>query len=169
MGGKNILPMKALATSLEAAGFECVRTYIQSGNIVLSSSLSDPARVGEGVSKLVLEKNGFEPRTLVLSSYQLRKAINDNPFPFAANATDGKFLHFFFLSSPPTQYPKERLNALARESDRFELVGETFYLYTPEGMADSKVGAQAEKILGTTATARNCLTVQKLAEMLQSE
>ena len=37
VGGTNKLPMKELASELEAIGFENVRTYIQSGNVVFRS------------------------------------------------------------------------------------------------------------------------------------
>jgi len=38
VGGKNILPMKELKVHLERDGFENVKTYIQSGNLILQSS-----------------------------------------------------------------------------------------------------------------------------------
>ena len=34
--GKHKVPMKELAATLERAGFSAVRTYIQSGNVVLA-------------------------------------------------------------------------------------------------------------------------------------
>ena len=37
VGGKNRLPMKELITLLASNGFDNVKTYIQSGNLVLAS------------------------------------------------------------------------------------------------------------------------------------
>jgi len=40
-------------------------------------------------------------------------------------------------------------------------------LYTPGGFAGSKLAAQAERLLGDSATARNWRTVNRLLEMAQ--
>ena len=39
VGGKNPIPMPALKACFEDDGFEDVRTYIQSGNVVFSTSV----------------------------------------------------------------------------------------------------------------------------------
>ncbi|KAG1682839.1 Centromere protein V [Nymphon striatum] len=63
VGGKNLLPMKDLKDHLEKAGFEQVKTYIQSGNIVLMSA-NDP----ENEIRTLIEENfGFAPKVMVLS------------------------------------------------------------------------------------------------------
>ena len=50
-------------------------------------------------------------------------------------------------------------------AERFDLVGDVFYLYTPDGFGISKLAAKAEKLLGVPATARNWRTVTTLHEM----
>ena len=42
VGGTGRLPMAALKAMCEAAGFETVRTYIASGNVVFSADRSEP-------------------------------------------------------------------------------------------------------------------------------
>ena len=39
VGGKNMLPMKALAAIFEATGCKNVETYIQSGNVVFEEAI----------------------------------------------------------------------------------------------------------------------------------
>jgi uncharacterized protein (DUF1697 family) len=43
VGGKGMIKMADLKTALEAAGFDTVKTYIQSGNILFSSDKTYPA------------------------------------------------------------------------------------------------------------------------------
>ena len=43
--GKNKVPMAELRTALEAAGLREVRTYIQSGNVIVSTRLRERAPV----------------------------------------------------------------------------------------------------------------------------
>ena len=38
VGGRNVLPMKELIASLQGLGFQDVRTYMQSGNVVFRSN-----------------------------------------------------------------------------------------------------------------------------------
>jgi uncharacterized protein (DUF1697 family) len=56
VGGNHMLPMKELKVVLEQNGCQSVQTYIQSGNVILNSSLSDvqlakrlSARLGKSV------------------------------------------------------------------------------------------------------------------------
>ena len=61
----------------------------------------------------------------------------------------------------------ERLAGLRKETERFTLAGNIFYLFAPEGVGRSKLAAAAEAALGVPATARNWNTVMKLAAMLE--
>ena len=54
---------------------------------------------------------------------------------------------------------------LFRSSESWDIVGRVFYLHAPAGFHGSKLGAKAERILGTSATARNWRTVAKLLDM----
>lgn len=53
--GKNSIKMAFLREILEQADFANVRTYIQSGNVVLQSSLS-PTEIAQKVRAVILEK-----------------------------------------------------------------------------------------------------------------
>ena len=55
VGGKNKVPMTELKQYLEEDGFENVMSYIQSGNIILQSSLS-AEKVGDEVEALLSRK-----------------------------------------------------------------------------------------------------------------
>ena len=93
VGGKNLLPMEELKSLLESEGHENVKTYIQSGNVVVrSESLS----VGE-VSSRIEARHGFKPDLSVLKPRQLENAIRKNPYKSDA----GKTVHFYFCASEP--------------------------------------------------------------------
>ena len=55
VGGVKVL-MKDLATLLQDAGFTQVRTLLASGNVVLGSEATDPARVKEDVERALVRK-----------------------------------------------------------------------------------------------------------------
>ena len=49
VGGKNLIRMPALKAAFEAAGFEDVSTYIQSGNVLFSSPSRSARRLTEEI------------------------------------------------------------------------------------------------------------------------
>jgi uncharacterized protein (DUF1697 family) len=163
VGGSHLLPMKDLKQVLEKEGCVDVQTYIQSGNVIFHSAMSNPARLAKRVTVALLESHGFAPRLLVLTPRELERAATGNPFPDAR--ANPKMLHLFFLAEQPKTPDLKPLDALRSKTERFELRGRIFYLYTPDGFGASKLAARAEKLLGVEATARNWRTVTALLEM----
>jgi uncharacterized protein (DUF1697 family) len=45
VGGNNIIKMDALRSEFEKMGFQSVKTYIQSGNVLFESDLSDKSEI----------------------------------------------------------------------------------------------------------------------------
>lgn len=158
--------MKRLKAALEEAGCLDVETYIQSGNAVFRSSVSDTARLAKRLSSAVLRNHGFEPRVLVLTRAELESAAADNPF--AEGARNPASVHLFFLAETPRKPDVKALETLRTGSERFVLKGRVLYLHTPDGFGISKLAARAEKLLGVEATARNWRTVTTLLEMTRA-
>ena len=158
VGGNHIVSMKELAGHLEADGFREVRTYIQSGNVVLQS----PERPDDRISDLIGRWYGFWPAVLALSAEELRQAEAGNPFK-----TDlGKTVHFFFCDREPAQVDHALLEALKAPNEGYRLSGTVFYLYAPDGIGRSRLADKIGQALpGVTITARNLNTVKKLLEM----
>lgn len=163
--GKNPVPMKALAEAFESAGFESVRTYIQSGNVVFQSDGGTARTLGARIATLVRVRFGFEPHVMVISGRELAAAVRDNPFPAADR--DPKSVHVYFLAQRPKKPDLEALTRLEAGREAFALKGCVFYLHTPDGFADSVLRSRIERCLGVAATARNWRTAKRLLSMLQ--
>jgi uncharacterized protein (DUF1697 family) len=163
VGGYHMLPMKELKVVLEQNGCEDVQTYIQSGNVILNSSISDVALLAKRLSAAVSKSHGFEPRVLLLTHAELERAAAGNPFPGADE--NPKSVHLFFLDGVPKKPDLQSLEALKTKTEAFVLKGKVLYLHTPDGFGISKLAARAEKLLGVEATARNWRTVTTLLGM----
>ena len=86
VGGKNKVPMGELRELLADLGFENVRTYIQSGNVILQSDLK-AATVARKIEKALPERFKLDTeliRVLVLSRAELEAAIDKRPKGFGA-------------------------------------------------------------------------------------
>ena len=160
VGGKNIVPMKQLVEMLLGLGCQNVRTYIQSGNVLLRHSESNVQVLSNHIAEEMLQKFGFRPHILLLTLAQFEQAAANNPFPNAQS--EPKTLHVFFLAEPSGKIDFERLKIIKKDSEAFELIEQVFYLHAPEGIGRSRLAEKVEKLLAVPTTARNWNTVSKL-------
>lgn len=158
--------MEALRNLLQELGYENVRTYIQSGNVVFESEETDVAALADEIGKAIAENHGFEPQVMVLTREEMEAAVAANPYPQADSAP--KAVHLSFLASEPVEPDLEQMEALRTENEQFQLQGKVFYLYAPDGIGRSKLAERAERLLGAPATSRNWRTVSKILEMAQA-
>ncbi|HEV2982536.1 MAG TPA: DUF1697 domain-containing protein [Solirubrobacteraceae bacterium] len=160
LGPRNRVAMPALAQALQEQGFAPVRTYLQSGNVVLASELREAA-LADAVKSAVLERFEIDIDVLVRSREEFAAVVSNNPL--AAVATDPKRFQVSFLARELDNATLERLRGLAAESERLEAQGRELYAWHPNGVARSKLWAGlAARTLGVPATARNWSTVESL-------
>ena len=166
VGGKNILPMKDLLELVTQLGVQKARTYIQSGNLVFDAKPADCATIEQQIRLAIKARFGFEPAIILIGAKQLAQIIEASPF--SSTEEQAQSAHFGFLSKPATQADMQKLEKMCKESERFVLTEQVFYLFAPEGLGQSKLAAGAEKALGVQTTFRNFRTVLKLGEMVSN-
>lgn len=162
VGGTGKLPMADLRRMLEALGCTDVRTYIQSGNVVVRAPARLAKRLSSALPDAIEAERGFRPPVLTRTEAELRAVLANNPF---VEVTEPKQLHVAFLGEAPA---KDRALDPARSpGDRFALRGRELYLHLPNGVGRTKLdNGYLERTLGTTTTVRNWRTVTTLVEML---
>ena len=167
LAGRNRVSMPALREALEHAGFTEVATYVQSGNVVLTSGKA-PKRVATDVETLLAESFGLDVRVVVRTRDELAAVVERNPL--GKVATNPKRYQVTFLESPLDAAVLEKLEAVATEGERVEHAGRELYAWHPDGVGRSKLAVLlAGKGLGVTATARNWRTVTQLVELADAD
>ncbi|HEY6605062.1 MAG TPA: DUF1697 domain-containing protein, partial [Gaiellaceae bacterium] len=78
IGPRNRVPMPELRELLTEAGFDDVRTYVQSGNIVLSSTKT-PSQVSRAVEREIARAFGLDIAIVVRTRAELAKVVQRNP------------------------------------------------------------------------------------------
>jgi uncharacterized protein (DUF1697 family) len=155
--------MPALREALTGEGFEQVRTYLQSGNIVLDAA-ADAGEVRDRVARVIDARFGLTIAVVTRTRDDLARVVAADPL--AEYATDPKRYQVSFLAAPIEPQVAERLRTLAVLPERLAVHGCELYAWHPEGIARSKLATGlAGKGLGVTATARNWTTVTVLLEM----
>lgn len=162
VGGKTQLPVARLRAVLEEDGFHGVKTYINSGNAVLASTL-DEAALARRVAELVRAKMGFDKSVLVRSLAEWDAMMAQNPFPEAVD--EPTKLHVFTLEQEPEAERVEALREKATGTERFAVQGRALYLHTPDGMGNSRFAPKIETTLKVPMTARNWRTMLALRDL----
>jgi uncharacterized protein (DUF1697 family) len=170
VGGHNKLAMADLRDVASALGHTDVATYIQSGNLVFTSTAADASSLAAALELEISGRLGVAPAVVVISRAELAQVIADNPFPDEVNP---KSLHAVFRRDAVNKNDIDdiaRAVRRARESgsrDDAVAIGRTLYLRTPDGLGRSDLAAQLARSKGQSAgTARNWATVTKLMAML---
>jgi len=154
VGGTGKLPMTELTAMCEAAGFEQVRTYIASGNVVFTSDKSEDA-VRAAIEKKLEAYAGKPVGVMVRTATEMADTLKRNPF----SNLPGNRVVALFVDGP---IPKDALDhAKGMNGEQMEIGKREIYIFYGDGMADSRLSIPA----GKAGTARNMNTVAKLAEM----
>lgn len=155
--------MPALRDCLASDGLEDVKTYVQSGNVVVTSDEA-PEELARRCETLIASAFGLEVPVIVRTRDELAEVVRLNPLKEVAD--NPKRYQVTFLSSEPEQGQLQRLGGLAAPAEELVAVGRELYSWHPEGIGRSKLwGRIAGTELGVTATARNWTTVETLLEM----
>jgi uncharacterized protein (DUF1697 family) len=166
LGPSRRIAMPELRKLLGEASYRDVATYVQSGNVVLTSG-EHPDEVADDCERLIGEHFGFEVPVMVRTAEELADVISRNPLPEATK--DPKRYQVTFLDRPLDPERIEELAQLATPSERFAASGRELYGWHPQGASRSKLWNRlASKNLGVRATARNWTTVTTLLEMARA-
>ena len=163
--GQNRIPkMSYLAEIMEEAGFENVKTYIQSGNILLETELSKEETAIK-IHEVIKEKIGADLSVIIKTIEELSQAIKGNPFN---EEYDYSRIHMIFTNDRIDEVKLSELSKVPLEGELFHSNEACFYLYLPREAQKKKLNTNfIEKKLGITATMRKINVIQKLHDMLE--
>jgi uncharacterized protein (DUF1697 family) len=162
--GGNSLKMQWLRGACEAMGLRDVRTYLQSGNIVFSSTLG-AAKLAAMLKAAIDQQTRLPVPVIVRSAKEMAALVGACPF-LKRKAIDASKLHVTFLGDVPKQPDIARLDKLAGARDEYRLEPREVFLHCPINYGETKLSNTGiEKALGVSATTRNWNTVTTLAAM----
>jgi uncharacterized protein (DUF1697 family) len=168
VSGQKIIKMESLRVSLASLGFEDVKTYIQSGNIVFKTAKAAPTDLSKKIARQILDDFGFEVPVLARTESELGDVLKTNPL-LKRSGIDESRLHVTFLSVAAPKEAAAVLKTLAGKSELFAVGGREIYLHCPDGYGNTKLSNSAiEKKLSVQATTRNWKTVNILNTMVGS-
>jgi uncharacterized protein (DUF1697 family) len=163
--GARTAPMAELRAACERAGFTDVRSYIASGNLVLSASQA-PEAVEAAIEAIVSTGYGFHADTIVRSAAAWAGYVAAQPFADERAARPSQ-VHLCLAKRAVASDAAKRLAERATLGERFIVEGDALWADFAGGVGKSKITpALLDRAAGSPVTARNWNTVLKLAEMV---
>ncbi|KAA1424268.1 DUF1697 domain-containing protein [Nocardioides antri] len=150
-----------IVAATEAAGGTDVETYINTGNVRLTSRLRSRQRVEAALEEAYLARAGFAVPTLVFSPTELAEIAAD-----AEDLTrpDLERHYLYLLKDEPAKDRVDVLLAKEGAADRVVVRGRAVHLLLGPGYRTGAVDPWGvEKALGVVATNRNLNVVTTLA------
>ena len=165
VGGNKKVPMAELRELLTESGFDDVRTYIQTGNVIFQSKEFDAKIVEHKIKKSILDHFGFNVSVLVRTREQLQKIFDFCPFPEEKKVES----YFAILSEPPKESLVYEAYEKTYDNEEYKILNDCIYFYCATGYGKAKFNLNHfEKKLKVSATARNYKTMVKLLSLLQN-
>lgn len=167
VSGHKLIKMSELKTVFESCGFSNVTTYIQSGNVVFSSTEKEVFKTQQQIKEAILKTVGFDVDVQVLEHDKL-KIITQNHFFLKGNEHQSKAIYYTLLDEKPAKELVNELNKLDQIVEFFQITDEVIYCFYPNGYGNAKWhNVFFEKKLKVSCTTRNYNTMIKLCELAE--
>lgn len=160
LGPTRKVAMPALRTAVGGLGYTEVKTYINSGNVILRAEESE-AEVTQALARLVESEFGFAVDVAVRTPAELEQVLAANPYP----GGDPSQVTVAFLTAEPPADAETRVAAVAADHEPFTFADRCVYVHYSHGIGTSKLAERFSKVIGVSATVRNLRTVQKVLDL----
>ena len=169
VSGKNIIKMESLRKQMELAGYNSVKTYIQSGNVVFEAKETSKTDLSVAIELLIKKEYSHDITVFVLDREDMNKVAANNPYATKDELEEGsKKLYVTFLSGVPQKENIQKLYDAPIGDDLIEFKDNILYFKLAEKASDSKLSNNfIESKLKLRATTRNWNTTIKLLIMLE--
>jgi uncharacterized protein (DUF1697 family) len=157
LGPNNKISMPALRAMAEDLGYTDVGTYINSGNLIISST-KKAATVEREISDAIKKTFGWPIDVTVRTPVQLKKILAENPYPDGSPSQ----VTVAFLMKTPAANARDKVAAVAADYEPFRFAGQQVYVNYSHGLGRSKLAEKFSDIVGVSSTVRNIRTLEKV-------
>lgn len=166
VGGHAKVPMAALRESFAQLGYPHARTFIQSGNVVFDSEVSDTAALAADIRARISTDFGLDVVVMLRTKAELDEILTHNPFE--GPEFDPAKLAVTFLSTPISEELSSSLAIPQGMPEQVVSRGNALLIYYPDGMGKSKLDRSSfwKPLKHLDTTTRNWRSVGKIRDMM---
>jgi uncharacterized protein (DUF1697 family) len=162
--GKRQLKMAEARKVLEDKGFGDVESYIQTGNLRVTTPMRSAAKVESVISEVLSAHAGFDVVAIVRTTTDLPALVKAvDGIPESLPHESSRYVSFC-LTEPAAERVAE-LHDCGTVDERAQVIGKDVLMEFAVPFNEVKLtGARIERILGVPGTARNLTVVRALAQ-----
>jgi uncharacterized protein (DUF1697 family) len=162
LGSAKKVSMPRLRELAEGLGYTDVLTYINSGNLILTTT-EPAATIERRLAGAISDELALSVDVAVRTPARLARIVAENPFPDG----DPSLVTVAFLTKATGPDAKRRVAEVAAEHEPYVFSGQEVYVHYAKGQGRSKLAAKFSDIIGVSATVRNLRTVTKVLDLAQ--
>ena len=164
--GKNKrISMAELKAMVEKLGFKDVKTLLNSGNVVFTSSLGAGAAAAK-IEKALVKELGVASNVTVLTAAEVDAIVKKNPLLDVAD--NHSRLMVAVVRDAADLVKLKPIAARKWDPDRIALGPRVAYVWCPNSILDNECYSAVNKVLKDGVTARNWATILKLQALAKS-
>jgi uncharacterized protein (DUF1697 family) len=167
VGGKNKVDMKQLKAVFETAGMADVRTYINSGNVIFSSTVRGKAGLAELLEDAVAKRFGFRIDVLLRDLRSMRAIVSKMPKQWT-NDNTMKCDVMFLKDEVARPSVLRQLRIRSELEDVRYASGAVIWRVDRKDVTRSGLMKLVGTPLYKQMTIRNCNTARKLLDLMES-
>jgi uncharacterized protein (DUF1697 family) len=170
MAGHNTVKMNDLLLLFKGLGFNDSETYIQSGNVIFSST--DDQSTPEIISKIetaIAKKFSYQVPVMLRTVAEMNKLMSLNPFMNEPGFDPSK-MAVILLYETASEAQIHKIRDVNYPPDKFQVIGKEIFFYCPNGFGRTKLYTNFfEKKMGVTGTARNWKTMTSILTLASNK
>ena len=163
VGGHNRLKMADLREVCESIGFENVRTYIQSGNVLFKTPETNIDSISTELEEAIRDSFDYEVSVMVRTCAELAAIVDQQPFEEPIEDTTK--LYVTFLRNEPDEKQIQALDAAQNEAEEFVVDGYNLYSRIQKDKLKPGQFTDVGQVSGIPATRRTWNVVTKVYEL----
>jgi uncharacterized protein (DUF1697 family) len=163
VGGSKKVSMEILKNMMVSLGFQNVKTYINSGNVLFDAEETNAEILSEKISKAFISEFGFDSKIMIRIIEEIKEILENNPFK---ELKEGEVLYVPFLSDKLSQEQKDLFKNIESEIYSYGMRDQEVYVLRHKIIPNDPFSNNwLEKLIKTSATTRNINTVNKIASL----
>lgn len=165
VGGNRKVDMKQLTALFEDAGFESVKTYINSGNVIFQHTKHSTKELTHTIESIIKKKFGFEVPVVIRTQQEISQTVTAIK-PHWKNDSDMRCDILFLWDEIDTKNTLKELN-VNKEIDTIKYTpGAIIWHLDRKNVSKSAMHALISNPVYKKMTIRNCNTVRKLHQLM---
>lgn len=170
VGGKNRVSMPILRESLEKEGYKDVVTYINSGNVLLSTPNQEELIISKNIEEIIKKTFQLDIPVYIIRIDKLKEIINNQPIWWGDK--DKAIIHYaiFLLPSTTLEEVFRVVGDIKPEYETIDSYGDIIYWSAPrDTFTKSRWSKIASSSVNNKVTIRNANTVHKMLELAKKQ